>query len=249
MSSSVLSSTYGKRRYYKAGTASAAKRQMKRKPVVAIPRNIRQFCSVLPNRMRCRLSYVAVKQLVTTTGLPAPIAFSGNGVYDPDPTAGGNQPNNFDQIMQLYTSYYVVGSRFRARVVPLASAASNPNAPVAGNTTITVLPYVATSAISPSIGQYQQIGMLANAQTRYTSTDRRHATFNKYCKLGQLYSSAPTDVENTGSAAANPTQQWYWVIYYYATAENASATEIASSTLCVRIDYDIVFFSRRANLD
>jgi len=244
--SSVLSSSYRKRSL--GGKKPKAKKTYVSKPFRTPGFGPKVYCRQLPERMKCKLTYVAIKELNTTTGLAAPTVFKGNGIWDPDPAAGGNQPNNFDQMMGLYTNWFVSGSRIKMRVIASQTNAS-PIAPAFGNATIVVLPYRSNSAITPARGQYQQIGMLAHAQTKYLNSTVRAANFNRYCNQKKMFSWNADDLANNGDSANDPTSVWNWLIYCWASEENTAAATASQLTYLVKIEYDVTFYCLRANLD
>lgn len=90
------------------------KRNFRRKPK-KIPLPIGGF----PKQKMVKLRYVQELQLTTpgTTGLSKSLPFVANGVYDPYYPIGGHQPKGFDQWMNVYSHYNVVGSKINCKCV------------------------------------------------------------------------------------------------------------------------------------
>jgi len=96
-----------------------AKRRFYRRPVArkfALIRSNNKVSKVLtfgmPNTYTCKLRYVTEILLnPETTGTPAVHVFRASDLYDPDLTATGHQPSGFDQLMQFYNHFVVLGSK------------------------------------------------------------------------------------------------------------------------------------------
>lgn len=62
----------------------------------------------LPNVVKADLSFNQVLNFPVTGGYKV---YRANGMYDPDYSSSGHQPYGFDQLMAVYTSYMVIGSK------------------------------------------------------------------------------------------------------------------------------------------
>ncbi len=71
-----------------------------------------------PKSKLVRLRYAQEITLDAPSGLVSEHLFVANGMYDPDYTGTGHQPSNFDQWMNVYDHYTVLGSRIVARYMP-----------------------------------------------------------------------------------------------------------------------------------
>jgi len=65
----------------------------------------------LGKSQKATLRYYASISLNPAVGVAADYVFSANGCYDPDITGVGSQPYGFDQMMQFFDHYTVIGSR------------------------------------------------------------------------------------------------------------------------------------------
>ncbi len=80
----------------------------------------------LPGYRWARLRYADNIQMNPTIGAMASHAFSCNSLFDPDITATGHQPMNFDQIALGYQHYTVFSSKIRMTYVKSIVAARIP---------------------------------------------------------------------------------------------------------------------------
>lgn len=80
-----------------------------------------------PERMKVKMRYYVGCSLnqdnLDTT--PTIVRFRANGLFDPDVRIGGNQPRGFDQFMQLYQNYTVIGSKIDVNITSGATASPN----------------------------------------------------------------------------------------------------------------------------
>lgn len=72
----------------------------------------------LSNRFKTTLTYVDNLTMNPAVGSAASHLFSCNSLFDPDVTGVGHQPRGFDQMMQLYKHYHVIGSKIEVQISP-----------------------------------------------------------------------------------------------------------------------------------
>jgi len=70
----------------------------------------------LPHMFKITHRYADTGNMTVTAGTPARWAFKCNGLFDPDTTGTGAQPQGFDQLGVLYNHYVVIGSRITVRI-------------------------------------------------------------------------------------------------------------------------------------
>lgn len=71
-----------------------------------------------PKQKVVKLRYVQEVELVSpNTGVSKSIPFVANGCYDPFYPIGGHQPKGFDQWMDVYSHYNVLGSKISVKMV------------------------------------------------------------------------------------------------------------------------------------
>jgi len=78
-----------------------------------------------PSKKLVRLRYVTEITLNAGQDLYARHNFCANGLYDPDISGVGHQPNNFDRWMTIYNHYTVLGSKIVARYTPNSAPSTN----------------------------------------------------------------------------------------------------------------------------
>lgn len=216
--------------------AKKAKKNYKRKtPPKASKAVICYSPNVCPDVMRVTLSYNSRKQ-AAGGGISAiqDFVFRGNGAFDPDAAAGGQQPLGFDQWSAFYRRYRVIGSKV-------------------------TIEGVANSAISAGIGIVP-----IHTNTLYTNRDEAaEAAYEKSVIVGQANSTnyaklthsmttavmrgAPVNLtryeeDYNALISANPTKEWYWHTYAYGIGGSGLSFTV---DLEVKVEYDIEFYDRQ----
>jgi hypothetical protein len=155
--------------------------------------------------------------------------FSANGCYDPDVTGTGHQPMGFDQIMQLYYHYGVVGSKITASF-------SNTSATQAQLVGISIVGDSAVSATaSELIEQGNTTWLLLGALGSGTDTAKLSLAVNPGKFLGDQ--NVLDEESMQGSISANPAEQ----VYFYVWAEPLAATDTVLVRMCATIEYQVAF--------
>lgn len=54
----------------------------------------------------------------TTAGFCSSYNYALNSLYDPNVTGAGHQPRGFDQLMEIYQKYTVVGAKISVKIIP-----------------------------------------------------------------------------------------------------------------------------------
>lgn len=174
--------------------------------------------------------------------------FQAIGLFDPDRTGVGHQPRGFDQMMQMFEKYVVMGVK-----VELWPAPPNPD----GTTQPTIVGiHVGEEDFNSTVLNADDILELANCtlsknvmaptessagtlsgsnNTEYISTYIDVAKFKGLTKQ-QLMASE----KNHGTSSANPADPLY-ITCFAGTIGGGSATATAIRA-AVRITYDVVFF-------
>lgn len=71
-----------------------------------------------PDRLRTKLHYCDVVQLSASAGSPGLWQFRMNGMFDPDYTGTGHQPQWYDQLSAVYSFATVVASKIKVTFIP-----------------------------------------------------------------------------------------------------------------------------------
>lgn len=167
-------------------------------------------------------------------GLADSYVFSANGLYDPNVSGAGHQPIGFDQIMNFYDHYVVLGSKITVRVLN----GDTTNSMICGVTlqdNATEVPN-ATRLIENGRCKWTQ---LAAANTSYAGSSVGPKTLVMKCNPNKfLGRSKPlADSQLKGSASSNPTEQAYWHVF----AEPNTTADGGSVQLHVVLDYLVAY--------
>lgn len=133
--------------------------------------------------------------------------FSANGLYDPNITGTGHQPMGFDQLMAFYEQYTVTNATITVRFNAYASTQPNVSAVyLSPDTTIQTSP-----------GVTMENGLLKSVVTEGASgtySPTKEITLN--CDVAKYFNrdkrAMINDSDLQGTAAANPTEQVYFII-------------------------------------
>lgn len=157
-----------------------------------------------PKTRLVKLRYVTNIKLDAGAGATTSYGFRSNDCYDPDYSGTGNQPYYFDQLMQMYNQFVVVGSK------------------------ITIMPFGATG-----VGHYTIVGLYGDSDTTArpaTLVESMEAPNTKWIGVGNgdqnprrlslTYSAKKVhgkdvinNVDLIGTATASPTQQDFYRIF------------------------------------
>ncbi len=157
---------------------------------------------IFPSYVKKRLTYYEGIQLSNLLFAPANYVYSANGLYDPNITGTGHQPDGFDQMMLFYNHYVVTSAKitvnFRntSATYPMTVAISVNSSPTA----ITDAVRIAESGyvVRDTIGI---LGSGANCKTLSMTCD-----MSRYSGIPVLR-DAP---EYRGDVSNNPTEQTYF---------------------------------------
>lgn len=128
--------------------------------------------------------------------------FSCNGLYDPDISGTGHQPIGFDQVMQMYDHYVVIGAQMRLDVVNTSGTYSQMvGVALSDKTSLDTDP---TVYIENSGNKYITLG--PKGSNRDTGSITMQINPSKF--LGRT--KPLSDPELKGTIAANPTEQAYF---------------------------------------
>lgn len=168
-------------------------------------------------------------------GTAAAVVFSANGMYDPDITGTGHQPMGFDEYMNLYDHYTVVGSRAR---VDFINGGAQPY--------YAFLAVRDTSSTTADSRVIIENGYVDYGVINGSTLDRAMVTLKQNVDIGDFLGRRDplSDSELKGTASSNPAEQVYYHIGVFAfNQEDAS-----NCTFNVVIEYDVVFHERRPTL-
>lgn len=236
-----------------ARRADAAKQRAawKRNRMVSVPRNKLAF----PQSMKTTLRYVTRQDFAPTSETAIQAIFLANGVYDPQYAMGGHQPRGFDQFMDVYKTFTVIGSKIS--VSWMFEGYDGPSTTATAGNLVKEVGYDGSNqipALSPLVcGLHKGTEELtAGSVATQMEKDRTvwtfingqtgHKTLRGSLKTSDFYGKGKLiGAEGyTGSASADPTEQIYWELW----CGRASDDYPAETTKCcafISIEYDVVF--------
>lgn len=158
--------------------------------------------------------------------------YRGNSLYDPDLTGVGHQPLYFDQYINLYARYRVLGSKIQIDVINSNGGSAlfyvvEPNTDISSITDIATL-YEQARSGAPKIVPIAQ--RVASRMKKYASTR----------KIMGLVKSQVFDDDFAGTSGSNPIQLWYWNLLFASTDQ----TTVPSGRFIIKITYFCQFYDR-----
>jgi hypothetical protein len=168
-------------------------------------------------------------------GTPATHIFSANGIYDPDITAIGHQPIGFDQWMNFYDHYTVVGAKINVNFTNHNTGDS----------------YVCGVHLDDDVTVIGNANSLREQKSNYTYLNRagesssmrqlsQKCSVKKYLGKSNLVDSD----ECKGTTSANPAEQ----VYFHVWCAPLDGTSDEGDLRCnVQIDY-LVLLTEPKNL-
>lgn len=151
--------------------------------------------------------------------------FSCNGMYDPDVTSTGHQPRGFDQYMQFYNHYTVIGAKIKCTFV-------------SNDTTNQGNCYVGVTQGAGSVPGITAINTVIEKKSFKVSTimgTRPRIVSSRVNLSKALGQKVLQEDNNAGSASSNPAEQWY---FHIMTGTNWVANvDPGNLRVLVEIDY------------
>lgn len=190
----------------------------------------------LGNKLVRKTRYVE-KNVVINAGLGGTAdsyVFSANGIYDPNISGIGHQPIGFDQIMNFYDHFVVLGSKITVSFV-------------SGDTNYTNIVGITLQDSPTEIPNATRL--IENGRCRWTQLTPANTSFggagagprrltmkcNPSKFLGRTKPLA--DSELKGSASSNPQEQAYWHVF----AEPNSSNDGNNIECHIVIDYLVAY--------
>jgi len=172
-----------------------------------------------------------------TSGVPSGYVFSANGMFDPNITGTGHQPLGFDQMMLLYEQYTVVASKITVNLL-------NSNTTALSRGCIYLSP---DATILSDPNRAMENGQITSVILFPNVTFLSCKSMNLDCNVPMYFgrSTNPRTIVNDpelfGTAAANPTEQVYFVI----SAWDPFGANTLGYFFDVTIEYDAIFWEPR----
>lgn len=177
-----------------------------------------------PKKVTMTHRYEQVISLVSTSGVPASIAFGTNCLFSPYIVGPGtgHQPYYFDQISALYTDYCVIGAKITFKIIP---AAANSVPYVIGSWIDDNTSGVPTAANIPAEFQTGKINLVPSQTARELIYTHKWSA-RKYFGKGVL-----ANVDLQGNSGANPTESSYFRLLLQCPDQTNTVGVFVSATI------------------
>jgi len=195
--------------------------------LVSIPRTL------MPSALRTVLRYSTNVTMTSTSGAIVSFLVSGNGPFNPD--SGSGQPIGFDQLMSLYLRYRCIASSIEVSLANVG--ATNP----AANGDIVIYPTVdgaAEATLTAATSQSYAVRRSGNFAYNMNGGRPLESHMSTALLFGVPKQAILVDDALAGTASANPTQVWDWVI----SLESADATTTSVYYVEITVSYLCDFF-------
>lgn len=179
---------------------------------------------VVPDIAIMSMKYVQRQAVAPVAGAVFDQVYRGNGMFDPDVTGTGHQPNGFDEWGAFYKVYRVFASKIQTRLVAAATGTAVATAE------ISIIPSVSSSDyvdVDPEIVREnpQGKGILVmpgagpqNLNHYMTSEKMLGSKINQNPDASSIFSTVPA-------------QQWFWHINIQAADESTTLDMVLYSEI------------------
>lgn len=185
--------------------------------------------SPLPNTFKTTLRYNEITKLAATGANTDKYILRTNSLFDPDYSFGGHQPRGFDQIMQMYGRYTVIGAKLTATFANNMTTPGIVGIVERGDpTALTYLEYIEGCQRV----QYKQVGSVSGGNNTVTMIEK-HSPKRFFAKANVM------DVDNLkGTVSSNPTTPCYWHMFYYDMGQAINSNAVF---ITYQIEFIVVF--------
>lgn len=187
-----------------------------------------------PDRVMIKLKYT---EIVNYSGSPLiEQIFRANGIFDPNLTSSGLQPNGFDQWAALYDRYRVHACKINTSIIATGT----------GNASNTCIVSVTPSNLPTAVGSSLE-GIIGNPYCKYKVVGPNLGTsiayISNYVNIKNFMGKkgVPYDDVNQAETNADPSRQVYWVIEA-GTIDKLTNIDIKMMHV---MTYYVEFFDRR----
>jgi len=160
----------------------------------------------MPVQMRTKMIYVSDKpySLVSSVASPGVLAFSANGLFDPDITGTGHQPRGFDQLMLFYDHYVVTKAKITVRLQNNLS----------GNPALAFVTVRDTSLKSSNYLDYLESSLTKTVQLGVESSASSSKVIEYSVSIGEFLGRRDplSDPQLKGDVSANPLEGCFFHI-------------------------------------
>lgn len=199
---------YSKKRTFKKKYASKAVLVTRPKKANLSFKNMVNMGVGFPKKLMMKHRYADQVQLSCSVGSPGAYVWSANSLYDPNVTSSGHQAMYFDQMVQMYERYHVIGSKITVRVVQTVANAVSQLVSLTldeNGSQVTTLPIanIETAGVKQAL-------IPPNSNSTYTLTNMYSARKVHGGSSGVLNNS-----DLYGDNASSPNNQSFYIVNMY----------------------------------
>jgi len=221
------------RKRTRAPSASAKKRVVKPKTTRVRFRSLANpMVNKINQKMRCEMTYCEYGVTLNGgAGSAAPYVFAANGLNDPNITGVGHQPMGFDQLMELYNQYTVLGGIIKVTFDNTDTALSQ----------LIGITFKDTATTTADPRQYIEWGNTTWTTVAPLAGGSSSKTLTHKFDVAKFAGQEIADEQNfTGTKTSNPDNTLHLIIW--AAAANAVG-DPAAVVANVEIMYDVILKS------
>lgn len=185
----------------------------------------------VPVKAKRTLRYVenAITLNPGVAGIAADYVISANGLFDPNVTGVGHQPIGFDQMMQMYNHYTVIGAKLTA----IFSSIDTVYEQIVG------IAQVADATAITNGQEAVENGLVTFKMLQQAGTAKQIVQMTSPLSIGKFMGrrSILSEDDFRGTSLSNPTEQAYFHLISY----HGGAVDISGCRLDIVVDYITVF--------
>lgn len=167
--------------------------------IVAMIKGINPF----PDRLMCKMRYDATLYRSIGAGVTDKYQMSGNSVFKPDVTGGALQPPFFDDLIGIYSSFRVLGSKITIRFLNNKSGSALQVA-------------LCPTRIDTTPTSIDDLANYRHGQTRFVSAGGDPKLLKYYINTATIQGISRNAVMSqatyVGDATTGPSKEWFWHI-------------------------------------
>lgn len=183
----------------------------------------------VPDRVRAKLKYSDIIEMITGVGGGVVYSFRGNSIYDPDYSATGHQPLYHDNYASLYEQYVVRGAKIQLKAVNHGTSMSCVLMCVASTDVFTSTDVNAQSTLEQTYSRRTAVLPVAS------NTPSQLSLYASSAKVMGLRQSQVLDDEYSAPFGQNPTDMWYFNL-------GAMAMDGATTGQTIRVQVLITYY-------
>jgi len=168
-------------------------------------------------------------------GSAANVFIRANGLFDPEVAVGGHQPLGFDQYMEMYDHYKVLGSKITVQFLAVGSDT--------GSQSICSISLDDDATANTNIDNMIEQGLSTWRVQQHSGAQAKPVVLTKTFSLKKYFRNRKSAESITGSKFADPTEQ----AFYNISVAGLDATDPNLTKMLITVDY-IVSFSERKTL-